>query len=259
MKNSELNQMLKRLTTIALLFAGVVVVLSAVARKESSVVQQIVIHITPLEGDSTLIKPTDILRTIDRSFGYPLTSIPIGEIDVQRLEKVLEEDPIISNADAYVDGDNNLTINIEQREPVLRIIDNNGLNYYLDGAGAKMPLSKHFSPRVLVASGNIPPHTPEFLKKKRHPLKDLFELAQMIRSDEFLNAMIEQIHVNNRGEFILAPMLGNQTILFGRMTDPEDKLKRLKTFYEEVMPYEGWQKYTTINLKFKGQVVCEKW
>jgi cell division protein FtsQ len=35
-------------------------------------------------------------------------------------------------------------------------------------------------------------------------------------------------------------------------------LNRLKIFYKEGMPYEGWRKYETINLKYSGQVVCKR-
>lgn len=255
---AELNQLLKRLTTVAVFFAAAVLVISAVERKESSQVESVVVRITSLSGDSTLIKPSDIMQTIERSFGYELTSLPVGEVDIERLEKVLEEDPLIADADAFIDADNRVSIKISQREPVLRIIDHNGLNYYLDANGAKMPLSKHYTPRVIVATGNIPPHSPDFLERKRHLLKDLFELAQIIRADEFLNALVEQIYVNNRGELTLVPKLGDQLIYFGRMVDAEDKLKRLKVFYLEAIPYEGWQRYSAINLKFRGQVVCEK-
>jgi cell division protein FtsQ len=38
----------------------------------------------------------------------------------------------------------------------------------------------------------------------------------------------------------------------------EEKLEQLKTFYKEAMPYEGWKKYRTISVKFKGQIVCKK-
>jgi cell division protein FtsQ len=70
--------------------------------------------------------------------------------------------------------------------------------------------------------------------------------------------LIEQIYVSNTGEFTLIPKVGDQKILFGNYTNVKDKLENLKIFYQEGMPYEGWQKYRTINLKYKGQVVCER-
>ena len=36
----------------------------------------------------------------------------------------------------------------------------------------------------------------------------------------------------------------------------EDKFRRLRVFYEKAASYEGWQKYRTIDLRYRGQVVC---
>ncbi len=122
-----------------------------------------------------------------------------------------------------------------------------------------MPLSDHFSARVLVATGNIPPFSDDFMDpEKKHTLKDLFALRGDLLADEFMNALIEQVYVTNRGEYILIPKLGDQKIILGPYENVADKFKRLKVFYKEGMPYEGWQKYSEINLKYKGQVVCRK-
>ena len=70
--------------------------------------------------------------------------------------------------------------------------------------------------------------------------------------------MIEQIYVNQYEEFTLIPKVGRQKIIFGKYEDVEDKFNRLELFYAEGMSREGWQKYKTINLKYRRQVVCEK-
>ena len=168
----------------------------------------------------------------------------------------MEDDPFVLNADVFVDAKNQVHIQIDQRIPVLRIIDKTGQNYYLDEFGTKMPLSKHFTARVLVATGNIPPFDPEFLERKKHVLKDLFELTAIILNDEFLEPMIEQIYVDDSQEFLLSPNIGDQKILLGDLANIDNKIFKLKTFYKEAMPFKGWQKYKIINLKFKGQVVA---
>lgn len=256
--NKEWVLMLKRLGWIAGLFAAAILVISAIEKKEASFTGELFIDIVPLEGGNKLITDEDIRTTIDRSFGFKLEGLPLVQLDVGRLERVLEADPFIIDADVFVDATNNIKIGVRQRQPVLRLIDNNGLNYYLDQDGIKMPLSKHFSARVLVASGNIPPHVPDFMERKKHLLKDLFELAQMLREDPFYNALIEQIHVSSRGAFTLIPKVGDQKINFGRYELAEKKLKNLKIFYQEGLPYEGWQKYRSFSVEFDGQVVARK-
>lgn len=255
MNKEELKNSLRRLGWIAALFLGASLVISAVEQKQSQRITNVDIDIKPLPDGSNLVKDEDILKSIDRSMGFRMEGLPIRDLDVARLERMLEKDPLILNADAYIDARNDLHIRVEQRQPLMRIIDRNGINYYLDKDGMKMPLSQHFSARVLVASGNIPPHVPDFMERKRHMLKSLFLLSNEILKDPFLRDMIEQIYVNNQGEIVLAPLIGDQKILFGPYRDSAQKLRNLKIFYKEALPYEGWRKYNYIDLRFRGQVV----
>ncbi|MDX1939753.1 MAG: hypothetical protein SFU99_04330 [Saprospiraceae bacterium] len=258
MNKQDLNITLKRGSWILAIVFSIAIVVSSVGRRESSIIEDVRVEIEPLEDNKMLIKPEDVLVTIERGFGTQMRGLPLSAVDVARVERILEEDPFVINADVFITAQSILRVNITQREPILRIIDNNGLNYYLDKDGNKMPLSRHFAARVLTATGNIPPHDPEFLLRKRHRLKDLFLLANKILEDEFYQALIEQVYVSNTGEFTLIPKVGDQKILFGRLSNTDEKLENLKIFYQEGMPYEGWQKYRTIDVRFKGQVVCEK-
>ncbi len=248
----------KQLLWIAIIAVAAVFIVSAIEQKEASPVQGIFVNIEPLDKDDLLITQEDVLTTIDQSFGFQFQGTPIGEINVARMERVLEEDPFILDANVFIDAKNYINITIEQREPVIRIIDNNGLNYYLDKKGFRMPLSDHFTARVLVVTGNLPPYTPDFLEKENHGLKDVFELANTLMDDEFLQAQIEQIYVSNTREIVLSPKVGDQKILLGKYEDIPEKLEKLIIFYKQALPYEGWNKYKSINLKYKDQVVCEK-
>ncbi len=258
MRNEEIIASSKKLGWIVGILVLAMVILAAVGRKESSPSSGVEVKVRPLESGSALLNDKDVLELINRVYGHHLEGRPIGQIDPQRIEKMLEADPFVLNADVYFDAGNKVNVRIDQREPVLRIIDNNGLNYYLDKDGIKMPLSRRYAAHVLVATGNIPPHDPNFLERKRHLLKDVFLLAQTLREDPFFQVMIEQIYVSNTGEFTLVPKLGDQKILFGKFEDAGKKLEKLKIFYREGMPYEGWRKYKTIDVRFAGQVVCKK-
>ena len=256
-QSNNLSTMTKRLMWIALAFLVSALVISMVAKKKTAIVKAVIVDVEPLLAGDYLINEADVLLTIERSFGFPLETMPLGSVDIGRLERVLKEEPFVLEANAFIDAENIIKISIVQRQPILRVIDNNGFNYYLDESAFKMPLSKHFSARVLVASGNIPPYMADFQKRKRHILKPLFDLAKRIRADAFLQPMIEQIYVNNRNELTLVPKVGKQKIIFGKYTSVEDKLKRLQIFYTEALPFEGWQKYKTIDLNFKGQIVAK--
>lgn len=258
--SEDLRRTLRRFGWVTALLIVAIVVVSMVERKGDRQVSELLIGIEPLPDGELLINDKDVRQAIETNFDSRLGERAIATIDVRRLEEVLEQEPFILDADVYIDAGDRMKISIVQRQPILRVIGNNGLNYYLDIEGIKMPPSPLFTARVIVATGNLPPHEPRFLDRKRNSLKDVFLLVKMIRKDEFLNALVEQVHVTNRGEITLVPKVGNQKIVFGRFEAAEKKLKRLKVFYKEALPREdkGWNKYSEISLQYDGQVVCKK-
>jgi cell division protein FtsQ len=55
-------------------------------------------------------------------------------------------------------------------------------------------------------------------------------------------------------------LVGGQKIIFGSANSDEevkDKFEKLKLFYKEAIPFEGWNKYEEISLKYKKQIVCK--
>ncbi len=250
---------LKRIAWVGGAFLTIMLIAGAVDRKKELTIVATVVEVEPLENGALLIDSLDVIKLIERSFGMPLDEQAAGLVDVGRVERVLEEDPFVKNAEVALTANSRVKIEVEQRQPILRVIDNLGAQYYIDKDGARVPLSKHFAARTLVATGNIPPHTPEFLTKKNHLMKPLFELTNFILDDPFWKALFEQIYVNSRNEFVLVPKVGDQVVIFGKWDlSAEDKFRRLRVFYEEGMSREGWQKYHSIDLRYRGQVVCER-
>ncbi|MCS7036298.1 MAG: hypothetical protein RMJ33_08145 [Saprospiraceae bacterium] len=248
----------ERIALWLFLLIVVLILLSSVSRRQRDFISEIQVDIRPLESGASLLSEREVRQRLVLAFGNTLRSTEVGGLDLHRVETVVEEDPFVADADAYVSQDNELHIRVQQREPLLRILDNNGGNYYLDKTGAMMPFSSLHTPRVLVATGNIAPYAPDFLTKKKNTLKDAFQLALLLQSDPVWSVFIQQIHLNQAGEFMLIPLIGDQKIVLGSLRNIEDKLKRLKIFYQEGMPYAGWRKYQTISLKYGGQVVCRQ-
>ena len=258
MQQKEVIRTLKRLGWIALLLLIGVILVNMVEKKQTAKTAEVAVNIAHLPDGNDLLTRGDVFEILDRSFGFSMEGIPQNTVDVERIEKVLKENPFVLDAETFIGANNTVQIDIEQRIPVLRIIDKMGASYYFDIDGNKMPTSKHFTARVLVATGNISPHTPEFMERKNHPLNQLFDLSKKLLADELYRPMMEQIYVNNKREYILAPKLGNQKIFLGKYDNIEIKLENLKIFYQKAVAQEGWRKYKNIDLRFKGQVIAEK-
>jgi cell division protein FtsQ len=255
--NKDLKTSAQKILWIALLFGTAFIVVSAVENKSVDTLTEMVIEIDPVDGDKFFITEGDVKKIVKSGFGLNPVGEKMLDVDAEALEDVLEKEAFIKKADAYFDANDKIHIKIRQRKPLLRIMDSNGLNYYLDEEGVKMPVSKNYTARVMVATGSVQAYAPDFLKKEGHQLKDLFELTKFIHEDEFLFAMVEQIHVHDK-EFVLIPKIGKQKILLGTIDKLQDKIDRLKIFYEKVMPREGWNTYSRIDLRFEGQVIGGK-
>jgi len=206
-----------------------------------------------------------IFNTGDSILGQPMNTV-----NVQHLEKLINNHPAISNAEVYKSLNGKVSVEVKQRNPLLRIFNYNNESFYIDEDGKFMPLSAKYTARVLVANGNIfggynllhNLNMNEILANKEFAEKtmvdDLFLLAQFITKDKFWKAQIEQIFVNENREIELIPRVGEHKIIFGDTNDMQEKFKKLMIFYRKGLANTGWNEYHIINLKFKNQVVCTK-
>ncbi len=253
-------QEIRRFGWVIMLLFGAALTISAIRAKEGKLIVGIESAVEPLASGELLLTDTDVLAELERSFTKPLDELFLADVDVRRVEKILEDHPLVANADAYIDADLMLHVSVAQRNPLLRVISNNGQNYYLDDTGVRMPLSEAYTARVLVANGHVVAWTNDYLTRDDHQLNHLFQLANLLKGDEFLAALIEQVYVTNKGELVLAPKVGDQVIYLGSYDQEKtpERLARLKIFYAKGLPYEGWRKYASFDLRFADQVVCKK-
>ncbi|MBA3705067.1 MAG: hypothetical protein H0W84_03985 [Bacteroidetes bacterium] len=238
------------------------------------------------EQDSLLCKDLDIkvnqdddlyfldkmdIRQLILDRGDSIIGQPKSTVNIPELEDALNSHADIANAEVYMTVNGELKVLVKQRRPVIRIINENGESYYLDDEGKLMPLSDKYTSKVLVANGAI---SEPFAKRYMYSatqigkdssmsvnsiLDELFAMANYINADEFWKAQVQQIYVNSDNDMELVPMVGDQKIIFGDTTAMDEKFKKLLTFYQQGLNTTGWwDKYSTINLKFKNQVVCTK-
>jgi len=258
LKKQEITRTLKFLGWIALFLVIIGVIMVAIKKKSVAKTKVVKINIEPLPYGKNLLTKGDVLSELNQRFGYSLEGLQHREVDVERIERVLEKYPFVLDAEVYIDAENSVEIDIQQRIPILRIYDKMELSYFLDGEGNKLPLSKNYTPRLLIASGNIPPFIPDFQEREQNLLKATFDLAKKILANKFLLPLIEQIYINNKNEFMLIPKLGKQKILLGEYEHIDNKLYNLEIFYKKGLSQEGWTKYKTLDLRFKDQVIGVK-
>ena len=191
-------------------------------------------------------------------------SIKLKNLNTTLIEDALYANPYVESADAFTNIDGELLVNLSEKIPVLRIFNKREEGYYICENGGILPLSKKYSARVFMVNGylNIPfveGSTSVYDTVYRNTsLGGILELVNTLNDDDFLKSQINQIYLNSKQEFELIPEFGKHIIIVGDLEDLDNKLKKLKAFYQQVLLEEGLEKYNTINLKFDGQLVCTK-
>ena len=170
----------------------------------------------------------------------------VYDFDLHTLEQLLSYHPSIDNVEAFVSHKGHVSINVLQRDPIVRIISKEE-SYYLDANGHVMPLSDNYTARLVVVTGEV--------DTTHH--SDILSLVNILNESPFWTSQITQIHFINQ-ELILVPRVGEHKIHFGQLDKIKEKLDNLYHFYKEAMPIKGWQTYSDISLKYNNQIVCTK-
>ena len=254
--NKHIRSWLKPALGLSALVVLILLILTAVGRRKNSQIREMAIAVAEVKGEQASMDVESIRRLLQKSFGFGFAGKKVEELDIHRIEAVLEQDPFVADAEVWVDARYVLHVLLHPRIPILRIMDGKGQDYYLDAEGNRMPKSPKFWARTLVATGDIPPYVPDFKERSTYALKDLYLLSLDILEDPYLLGLTEQIHLES-GEFILYPKIGRQQILLGKYEHIPSKFDRLKRFYRDVLPYKGFR-YKTIDLRYRGQVVGKK-
>lgn len=236
--------------------AGMVVLMGFIDTKKKTVVCTKVKILIP--GADNFIEREEIDAILKQSEGS-LVGRNLSGINLQHIEKSIIANPYIAYATVYADMNGVIQISVQQRQPVLRVINAAGQDYYIDSNGLKMPVSPNFTANVLAANGNIMEHFSGKVDTLITKLAvDLYKVALYVKKDTLWDAQIEQLFVNNVKDIEMTPRLGNQRIILGSADSLETKMRNLRAFYKKAMPKVGWNTYKTINVKYINQIVCEK-
>ena len=214
--------------------------------ENTQAVESIVVEIS----DSVNLKIVDEKSVFKKlkSHNLRITGMPVDSIDRLAIGDVVRDIYGVKNAAVFYTPNGALNIRVWQQKPVIRI-KSGRQDYYLDEDNEviKTPVSN--TPRVMVATGNID------LNLARGKLTNL---VKSIRENSFYSSLIQGIHVDDRQFLELIPRVGNHRIYLGEPEDLEWKLRKLEAFYNKAMPNLGWERYSSIDLRYREQVVCKK-
>lgn len=209
-------------------------------------------------GQESFIEQKDVLSIIEQGHGT-IVGRTMETLPFHEMEASIESLPYVSSAVVNKDMDGEVTIRIKQRKAVVRVINNTGKDFYIDQAGLKIPVSLKYAPKVPVANGYInEPYNDALDTMSSALMEDIFKTAQYVSADSMWSNQVVQLYVNAQGDIELIPRVGQQQIILGNSDGLDEKFQKLMLFYTKIVPRVGINAYKSVNLKYKGQLVCER-
>ena len=248
----SVRKILQVFLTVVVSTGCIIAIVSASRIEDSKMLSSVAVHIKN-DKKYHFIEEKEIMDLAVNNRGIDVMNTPVAHLDVKGMEQVILADPWVANAQVFVDNDRVLHMYVTQRVPVVRIFGADSHSYYMDATMSIMPLSENYVYYTTVVT-----NAPEIQNDSAGWAlrKQILKFVNTIQSDTFWSAQISQVIVDTAGSFELLSILGDQKILFGDTSLMRDKFNNLFVFYKNVLNRIGWDKYETLDLRFKGQVVA---
>lgn len=220
------------------------------------------IQVTVLDSaQRNFVGKEDIEKWLDEDY-HAYVGLPLDSVNLDRIEQLVRSRSAVRGCEAWLTDDGTLHLEISQREPVVRFDDGRN-GYYADESGYIFPLQSRGSVDVPVVSGKLPIKVERGFKGSREDpgeeawLKQIIGLVSYIRGSVWENN-IREISVDEGGNLILLPREGKEKFIFGEPVRVQEKLLLMRSYYEAVVPSKEPGYYASVDLRYRGQLVCRK-
>ena len=186
-------------------------------------------------------------NNLKRAYGV-IIGERLEDLDLFRIESILELNLAIENCEAWVAKDGVLHIEIQQREPVMKVMDKKANAYYVDREGIIFPVSEDYEADVPV----ILCDTAKGMNQEW--LTEAIALVYELSNSEKWKSRINSYSVDENNDLLLHS--DKEKIIFGDLKNKERKLAYLDKYYSKIRPLD--KEYKVVNLKYKGQIICRK-
>lgn len=235
----------------SLILAAYLVVALVMSAEDTSLTRcaGVTVEVEPTDGAEGFVNPAE-MPELQKLPDYA-TGAPFASVNTQELRRKLLENDKLEDATVVRYTDNTIRISLKPIVPVARVFDGSE-SYYINRAGKRVKADARFRKNVPIVKGHFDPADTTFTPLSLLPLLD------HIAADSLWNSYVTMIEVKSPSDIILVPAIREHVVNLGDISDLRSKLERLRTFYSRVLPHQGWEKYDTISLKWRGQVVASK-
>lgn len=212
-----------------------------------------------LEND--FISAADVRMYLEREY-EDCIGMPADSIDLARIEDIVDGRSAVLKSQAFMTKDGMLNIHVSQRKPIARFQKHDG-GFYADAEGYVFPLQSSYASRVQIIDGEIPVNMKSGHKGAiENPAEKVWfdkvmKVINFIENSRTWKDRIVQIHVSNGGELTMIPREGKEKFIFGQPVEIEEKFAKMEKYYSAIAFRKGQGHYSTVNVEYKGQIVCK--
>ncbi|MBR4822579.1 MAG: hypothetical protein IKZ71_05455 [Bacteroidales bacterium] len=247
------------LALLLALFAAVTYIVSAEARSRR--------HLTTCKRMEIIFRDTLNFVSEDDIRKYLKDGCPvfigqrIDSIQLYQIEKVLDSRSAILSSQAWT-SDSVLFVSITQREPAARM-ETADHAFYVDDRGYIFPIQGDCGKEFMVVKGHLPLYEPVGYKgipsteKGRAWMDGMLAMLEWMKKKGW-DERFGTIKVEANGDLVLIPDEGKETIIFGKAEDVAAKFGKINDYYKRIRPVKDEGYYSTVNVKYKGQIICRK-
>lgn len=219
--------------------------------------EHIIVEIDDEKQFNYFIDRNEVINLITLKNTDPVIHKKYKNVDLKTLESRIKSHQFVENAQVYKDLKGNLMVEVQQCRPLGRIVQTNGPHVYIGSNGNTLPTSEKFTARVVLIDGDKAPALMKQGYLHSEEGKGYVDLLKIIDQDKFWKSQIVQISVNKSGEVKLYPQIGQEVFDLGKPEELPVKFRKMKIYYKTILPLQGFNRYKTVNLKYKDQIICE--
>ena len=253
-----MNKHIKKILIVTLwVVAGVgvtVLLIAAIRIKREKTCKGYAVHVNGIQTAERFVDKNTIVQILTRNGKESLYGKVTRDFDLQKMEARLERHQWIRDAELFFDNNQVLQVKITERVPVARVITETGKSFYIDSSCERLPLSDKISARVPVFTG-FPSDKLVLKPADRLLLVEIKKLGGYILQNPFWMAQVSQIDITSARNFEIIPTIGNHVIEFGNGDQCDQKFNRLFVFYRQVLSKTGMERYASINVQYRKQVI----
>lgn len=219
-------------------------------------INEVIVKIVNQENNY-FIDNLEILDLINAENTDYVLGLRIEQLNLKELENRVKKHPFVKEVEIFKDLKGNLLVDVIQTRPIARVYDPKGADYYIGEQGQILPVTVKHTARVPL----IEMKDKKILKEKNLMTTEngqkLFKMMTFIDQNKFWNAQIAHLFIDKNFEASLLTQVSKQVVEFGTMTELDKKFKKLKVFYQTILPGEGWNNYDSVSIKYTKQIVAD--